>query len=123
MLLQFYGSHDHWLEGSSPDLTLTLISAVDDAKGKVPYGVFRDGENAQGYILLLRHIVENQGIPEALYHDGHSIFERSMKEPETLELQLAGRRHPTQFGRIMEKLGITSITLHYPQARGRIRRL
>lgn len=121
MLLQIDGSHDDWLEGRGP--WLTLISAVDDATGKVPYGLFRDEEDTQGYILLLRHIVENQGIPEALYHDRHGIFERSRKEPESLEEQLAGKRQPTQFGRIMEELGITSIASHSPQARGRIERL
>ena len=80
-------------------------------------------EDAQGYILLLERIVEDQGIPEALYHDRHGIFERSKKEPESLEEQLMGRREPTQFGRIMEELGIISITSLSPQARGRIERL
>jgi hypothetical protein len=75
------------------------------------------------YTLLLRHIVESQGIPEALYHDGHGIFQRSRKEPETLEEQLAGRRKPTQFGRMMEELVIISITSLSPQAKGRIERL
>jgi len=121
MLLQIDGSRDDWLEGRGP--YLSLIGAIDDATGKVPYALFRDEEDAQGYTLLLRHIVENQGIPEALYHDGHGIFERSKKEPETLEEQLAGRRKPTKFGRMMEELGIISITSLSPQARGRIERL
>jgi hypothetical protein len=63
------------------------------------------------------------GIPEALYHDGHGIFERSRREPESLEEQLTGRRKPTQFGRMMEELGIISITSLSPQAKGRIERL
>jgi len=121
MLLQIDGSRDDWLEGRGP--CLSLIGAVDDATGKVPFSLFRDEEDAQGYTLLLRHIVEDQGIPEALYHDGHGIFERSRKEPETLEEQLAGKREPTQFGRMVEELGIISITSLSPQARGRIERL
>jgi transposase len=121
MLLQIDASRDDWLESRGP--YLSLIGAIDDATGKVPYGLFRDEEDAQGYTLLLRHIVENEGIPEALYHDGHGIFERSRKEPETPEEQLAGRRKPTQFGRMMEELGIISITSLSPQARGRIERL
>jgi transposase len=121
MLLQIDGSRDDWLEGRGP--YLTLIGAVDDATGKVPYGLFRDQEDAQGYTLLLRHIVENQGIPQGLYHDGHGIFERAKKEPKTIEESLAGRRKPTQFGRIMEELGIISITSLSPQAKGRIERL
>lgn len=121
MLLQIDGSRDDWLEGRGP--YLSLVGAIDDATGKVPYALFRAEEDAQGYTLLLRHIVENQGIPEALYHDGHGIFERSRRESETLEEQLAGRRKPTQFGRMMEELAIISITSLSPQARGRIERL
>ena len=121
MLLQIDGSRDDWLEGRGP--YLTLVGAVDDATGTVPYGLFRDQEDAQGYILLLRQIVAEHGIPGALYHDGHGIFERSKKEPETIEEQLEGKRKPTQFGRVMEELGIISITSLSPQARGRIERL
>ena len=40
-----------------------------------------------------------------------------------MEEQLEGRRKPTQFGRVMEELGITSITSRSPQTRGRIERL
>ena len=121
MLLQIDGSRDDWLEGRGP--YLTLVGAIDDATGKVPYGLFREQEDAQGYTLLLRQIVEDYGIPEALYHDGHGIFERSKREAESLEEQLAGRRKPTQFGRMMEELGIISITSFSPQAKGRIERL
>jgi transposase len=121
MLLQTDGSHHDWLEGRGS--CLTLIAAIDDATGTVPYGLFRHQEDAQGYMLLLRQIVASHGIPEALYHDGHGIFERSKKESESLEEQLEGKREPTQFGRVMEELGIVSITSRSPQARGRIERL
>ena len=96
ILLQIDASRDDWLEGRGP--YLSLVGAIDDATGKVPYALFRNEEDAQGYTLLLRHIVENEGISEAPYHDGHSIFVRSWKEPETLEEQLAGRRKPTHAG-------------------------
>ena len=121
MLLQIDGSDHDWLEERGP--RLSLIGAIDDATGKVPYALFRDEEDAQGYILLLRQIVAEHGIPGALYHDGHGIFERSKKEPETIEEQLEGKRKPTQFGRITEDLGIISITALSPQAKGRIERL
>lgn len=121
MLLQIDGSRDDWLERRGP--YLTIVGAIDDATGKVPYGLFRDQEDIQGYTLLLRQIVESHGIPQALYHDGHGIFERSKREAESLEEQLMGRREPTQFGRIMEEMSIISITSRSPQARGRIERL
>ena len=121
MLLQVDGSRHDWLEGRGP--WLTLIGAVDDATGKVPYALFREQEDAQGYFLLLRQILSSHGIPMALYHDRHGIFERRPSGPETLEEQLEGKRRPTQFGRLMEELGITSISSRSPQARGRIERL
>ena len=121
MLLQIDGSRHDWLEERGP--WLSLIGAIDDATGKVPYALFREQEDAQGYFLLLRQIVGSYGIPMALYHDRHGIFERSKNEPESLEEQLEGRRKPTQFGRLMEELGVTSISSRSPQARGRIERL
>ena len=121
MLLQIDGSRHDWLEGRGS--WLSLIGAIDDATGKVPHALFREQEDAQGYFLLLRQIVNNYGIPMGLYHDRHGIFERSKGEAESLEEQLEGRRKPTQFGRLMEELGVTSISSRSPQARGRIERL
>jgi hypothetical protein len=121
MLLQIDGSRHDWLETRGP--WLTLVGAIDDATGKVPYALFREQEDAQGYFILLRQIVESHGIPVALYHDRHGIFERPKGDAESLEEQLEGRRRPTQFGRLMEELGITSIPSRSPQARGRIERL
>jgi len=48
---------------------------------------------------------------------------RSRREPESLEEQLAGRRKPTQFGRMLEELGVISITSLPLQAKRRIERL
>jgi len=121
MLLQTDGSRHDWLEGRGP--WLSLIGAIDDATGKVSHALFRYQEDAQGYFLLLRQIVDGGGIPMALYHDRHGIFERSKREPESLEEQLEGRKRATQFGRLVEELGITSIPSRSPQARGRIERL
>ncbi|MCK4417627.1 MAG: hypothetical protein KAV99_05625 [Candidatus Latescibacteria bacterium] len=72
MLLQTDGSHHDWLEGRGP--YLTLIGAIDDATGKPPYAIFREQEDAQGYFLLLHQIAAEYG-----------IFERSKREPESLE--------------------------------------
>lgn len=121
MLLQVDGSRHDWLEGRGP--YLTLVGAIDDATGTVPYALFREQEDAQGYFLLLREIVRSRGIPLALYSDRHGIFQRSQKEPECLEEQLAGERHSTQFGRALRELGIQPIFALSPQAKGRIERL
>lgn len=121
MLLQADGSDHDWLEGRGP--RLTLIGAIDDATGEVVAALFRYEEDSHGYLLLLREIVSTHGIPAAVYHDRHSIFEVPSARRESIEEQLAGKREPTQVGRAMEELGITSIASHSPQARGRIERL
>jgi len=121
MLLQIDGSPHDWLEGRGPELC--LIGAIDDATGKVPYAFFQEQEDSRGYSLLLREIVLECGIPLALYHDRHSIFELPPDKRPSVEEQLEGKRPLTQFGRIMEELGITSISARSPQAKGRIERL
>lgn len=121
MLLQIDGSQHDWLQGRGP--YLTLIAAIDDATGTVPFALFRDQEDAHGYLLMLRHIIQDKGIPMALYSDRHGIFQRSPKDPETLEEQLRGRRDPTQFGRALQELGIELILAYSPQAKGRVERL
>ena len=89
MLLQIDGSRHDWLEGRGP--YLTLVGAVDDATGTVPAALFRQQEDTHGYLLMLRQIIERQGVPLALYSDRHSIFQRSPKEPESLA-EAASRR-------------------------------
>ena len=121
MLLQIDGSHHDWLEGRGP--WLCLIAAIDDANGIVPYALFRESEDTIGYIILLREIVCNYGIPEAIYRDRHSIFEVSPDKLPSIKEQLEGKNPQTQLGRILDELGITSIAAHSPQAKGRIERL
>jgi len=123
MLLQIDGSPHDWLQGRGP--RMSLIGAIDDATGKVPHALFREQEDSQGYFILLRKIVSRHGIPLAVYHDRHSIFEVSPDEcqRQTIREQLAGKPMLTQFGRLMLELGITSISALSPQAKGRIERL
>jgi transposase len=122
MLLQMDGSPHDWLEGRGPHLT--LIAGIDDATGKVPAAVFRLQEDAQGYFLMLRQVVEKMGLPLAVYHDRHGIFERHpWKQEPSLQEQLLGQEPTTQMGRLLKELGIASIAARSPQAKGRIERL
>ena len=73
MLLQTDGSPHDWLEGRGPKFC--LIGAIDDATSEVPYAYFQYQEDSAGYIRMLREITLSHGIPLALYHDQHSIFE------------------------------------------------
>jgi hypothetical protein len=121
MMLQIDGSRHDWLEGRGP--YLSLIAAIDDASGEVPYAIFRLQEDAQGYFLLLQKVIRKKGIPLALYSDRHGIFQRSPRETESLEEQLNGQRQLTQFGRALRELDIEAIFALSPQAKGRIERL
>lgn len=121
MLLQLDASHHDWLEGRGP--YFTLIGAIDDATGKVPFAFFQEQEDSAGYFKLLREIVKRYGIPLALYHDQHTIFDSPKDEPESLEDQLEGKNNLTQFGRLLNELEIVSISAKSPQAKGRVERL
>jgi len=118
-LLQLDGSRHHWLEERGPELV--LIGAIDDATGRVPAAVFRDQEDAAGYLLLLRDVALSHGLPGAIYRDGHSAFAPSNP----------ARRNPladdepalSQVGRALVELGIDSILAGSPQAKGRVERL
>ncbi|MGH2627524.1 MAG: ISNCY family transposase, partial [Anaerolineales bacterium] len=119
MLLQLDGSDHDWLDDRGP--RLVLIAAIDDATGEVPFALFRPAEDAAGYFLLLRQIVKRHGLPLALYADRHTIFQSP--KPATLEQELAGEPPRSQFGRLVDKLGIELIPAYSPQAKGRVERL
>ena len=119
MLLQIDASPFDWLERRGPKAT--LIGAIDDATGKVVFLRFQSSEDQVAYLLLLRGVATNFGLPMSIYHDRHTIL-RSPKQP-TLEEQLAGKPPMSQIQRVMALLGIESIPAHSPQAKGRIERL
>jgi hypothetical protein len=119
MLLQTDGSRHDWLEGRGP--WLTLIGMIDDANNEIAGACFREEEDAAGYFLVLRQVCLTQGLPQALYADQHTIFQ-SPGQP-TIEQELAGKLPRTQFGRLVDELGIQLIAARSPQAKGRIERL
>ena len=84
MLLQLDGSHHAWLENRGPGLTLLL--AVDDATGSVPYALFQEQEDTRGYLSLLQGIIERRGVPMAVYTDGHAVFQPRRSGHRGLEM-------------------------------------
>ena len=121
MMVLTDASREDWLEGRGP--RLTLIGYQDDAAGQVLAARFQlDYEDTVGYLRQLRVMVERYGVPVSLYRDQHGTFQRN--DPHwTLEEELAGRQEPTQFGRVLEELGVNSIRALSPQAKGRIERM
>ena len=72
---------------------------------------------------MVKGIIENKGIPLALYSDRHIVF-RPPQEPDD---QKEGTIHfykgkPTDFGRAVRELGINQIFARSPEAKGRIER-
>jgi hypothetical protein len=120
-IIQVDASDHDWFEGRGP--RLSLLGAVDDATGEVVAALFRNEEDAHGYMLMLQQIVLQRGIPLALYADQHSIFITTSGEKETIDEQLSGQRALTQFGRVLDDLAIELITALSPQAKGRVERL
>lgn len=121
MLVQLDGSRHRWFGASGP--YATLLGAIDDATGEVLAATFREQEDAAGYLLVLRSLLERHGAPLAVYSDRHGIFWRSSRERESLAEELRGRREPTQLGRAFAELEVEMIFAHSPQAKGRIERL
>jgi transposase len=113
MLLQLDGSFHDWLENRGPWLTLLL--AIDDATGTVPYALFREQEDTLGYFELLKVVINRCGIPLGIYSDRDSIF-------HVVRGASNGGDSLTQFGRALRELGITHVLAHSPEAKGRVER-
>ncbi len=120
MLVQIDGSHHRWLGERGPWLTMLL--AVDDATGTVPYALFREQEDTEGYFRLIKGIIQRRGIPLALYSDRYFVFCYSRRANETGEASYVDRDKPTQFGRAMRELGVTQVFARSPEAKGRVER-
>ena len=121
VMLQADGSRHRWFGPDRP--FAALIGAVDDATGTVPAAIFREHEDAAGYLAMLRMIAAGPGIPLALYVDRHGIFTKRGSERLTLEEELTGSRLPTQVGRALDELGVRRIHALSPEAKGRIERM
>jgi len=105
----------------------TLHGFVDDATGKITGLYFCLNECLMGYLEVLRQTLVKYGVPCEFYADKAGIFIVNNKKEEnwTVQEMLAGRPlDKTQFGTIVEeRLGITMISAHTPQAKGRVERL
>ena len=77
-----------------------------------------------GYNEVLRQTLTHYGIPQSLYPDRYSVFFVNSRKEPTIQEQLEGiNKKLTQFGRIVERLGIEMFLAHSPQAKGRVEKL
>lgn len=123
MMLQADATPFDWFEDGQK---YSLHGFVDDATGKITGLYMCKNECLLGYLEVLRQTLENYGIPISLYPDKYSVFfpPKKVNDHITIEEQLSGRKKGiTQFGRIVEELGIEMFPASSPQAKGRIERL
>ena len=123
MMLQADGTPFDWFETGEK---YSLHGFIDDATGKITGLYMCKNECLLGYLEVLRQTLENYGIPISLYPDKYSVFfpPKKVNDHITIEEQLNGREKGiTQFGRIVEELGIEMFPASSPQAKGRIERL
>jgi transposase len=118
-MLQIDASLHQWFKDDKR--YYTIHGSKDDATGTVTGLYMCENECMEGYMQRMRQTIKNHGVPHSLYADGLSLF-FSTKEP-TLEEQLAGKMaNKTQFGAMMEDLGVHMIHARSSQAKGRIER-
>ena len=120
-LLQVDGTPHQFFYGD--DNEYCLHGFIDDATHKVTGLYMCENECMHGYLEVTRQTFKHFGVPLALYADGSSIFFPKDKQL-TLEEQLAGITEPTtQYGRMMDFLGVELIHAGSSQAKGRVERL
>ena len=121
LLLQLDGSPHHWFGEERP--ACSLLGAIDDATSRVCGALFREQEDAAGYLGLLGQVLTRYGVPVAVYNDRHSVFWIKPSAGETLADEQGRKRAPTQLGRAFAELEGEMIFANSPQAKGRIERL
>lgn len=114
MLLHQDGSRHEWVAGKQWDLILTL----DDATNEHYSMFFVDEEGTASSFRGVKEVIEQRGLFAALYTDRGSHYWHTPEAGGKV-----GKRHLTQFGRAMARLGIEMIPAYSPEARGRCERM
>ena len=120
LMLLWDGSFHRWFGPDQPPCC--LMSAIDDATGKLLEAFWLPTECSWGYLRLLSAILTHYGLPVSIYQDQHSCLKRNDSH-WSLEEQLAGQQDPTQVGAVLAELGIQPLFALTPQAKGRVERL
>jgi len=116
-LVQMDGSHHDWFEGRRAPAVLMVM--IDDATNRT-YARFSEQETTHAAYEVFEGYVRRYGLPAGLYVDRDSIYQTA-REPSVAE-QIAGQKPLTQFGRVMQQLGVELDCAYSPQAKGRVER-
>lgn len=121
-LEQFDGSYHLWFENRYCDqqgqpIEVCLLAAIDDATGMITKAVFAANEGVVAVCTFWKEYIEKHGKPLSIYLDSFSTYKINHKNAvDNHELM-------TQFECAMQPLGITLITAHSAEAKGRVERL
>jgi transposase len=116
-LVQLDGSHHEWFEKRAD--RCCLMKLIDDATSK-RMAHLSEEETIFSAMELLWQWIDRYGIPRALYTDKKNVY--VVDEKTRARAAESGEEVLTHFGRACKKLGITIITAHSPQAKGRVER-
>ena len=111
-LIQIDGSEHDWFRNNHKEC---LHGFIDDATGEIISMYMTKNECSFGYHECFREMAKNKGLPQALYTDKLSVF-YTIRDNKIIDT-------PTQFGHIMNQLGVELIPANSPQAKGRVERM
>lgn len=114
MMIHQDGSTHEWAEGAKWDLIITF----DDATSEHYSMFFVNEEGTSSSFQGVRETIEKKGLFCSIYTDRGSHYWTTPEAGGKVD-----KRHLTQFGRAMQKLGIEMIPAYSPQARGRCERM
>ncbi len=111
-MVQFDGCYHFWFENRGQEYC--LLSGIDDATGRPVKLKFAKSEGIQDVFGYWKEYIQKYGKPVAIYLDKFSTYKINYKNAKDNHELL------TQFQRACKELGITLITAHSPQAKGRV---
>lgn len=112
---QFDGSYEYWFEDRGEKCC--LLASIDDATSEVTYAKFEEHEGVFPVMEFWEEYLLRHGKPQSVYLDKFSTYKMNQKVAVENEDTL------TQFQRASHELGITLISAHSPEAKGRVERL
>lgn len=117
-MVQMDGSHHDWFEGRGS--WCVLMGYIDDATG-TPFAKFCPYEGSLTAMDSFKGYIKKHGLPLSVYLDKHSTYKSQKKR--TIEEELNNIGPLSNFGRVLNELGVELIHANSPEAKGRIERL
>lgn len=113
MMIHQDGSTHEWVPGQTWDLIVTM----DDANSEIYSAFFVEEEGTLSSFQGVGETLRKKGLFSSFYSDRGSHYWVTTEAGDKVD-----KRHPTQFARAMNQLGIQMIAAYSPEARGRSER-